>query len=310
MVRSILHRAVFFVMVAVASTPLPVCGAEVGGQPDAASSPDGSANPARDYVRERVAEVTLRASRSTPAAASAIDPRIVGGVPASPDSNPFQVGLLIKVRTDDFLAQYCAGTLVKKRFVVTAAHCSDFVLESEVQVLAHTQWLDGSGDRHDVKRITIHPAWNPETFDNDIAVWELATPVLDIRPARIGRLDPPAGTELLATGWGATEFGFPLQLMEVRVPLVDRTDCNDADSYAGSITANMICAGLREGGKDTCQGDSGGPLVQTRSNGHPRLVGITSWGNGCALPSFYGVYTRVSRYTAFVESVIHFRFNP
>ena len=58
----------------------------------------------------------------------------------------------------------------------------------------------------------------------------------------------------------------------------------------------MICAGLEEGGKDTCQGDSGGPLTRRLDDTFNVLTGITSWGEGCADPNRFGVYTRVSRF--------------
>jgi secreted trypsin-like serine protease len=51
----------------------------------------------------------------------------------------------------------------------------------------------------------------------------------------------------------------------------------------------MICAGFPQGGTDTCQGDSGGPLF----GAGPKVVGSTSFGEGCARPNKPGVYARV-----------------
>lgn len=53
----------------------------------------------------------------------------------------------------------------------------------------------------------------------------------------------------------------------------------------------MICATAP--GRDTCQGDSGGPMTYN-NNGKFEIVGITSWGRGCATPGETGVYARVS----------------
>jgi trypsin len=79
----------------------------------------------------------------------------------------------------------------------------------------------------------------------------------------------------------------------VSVPIVDREQCAVAyadDNGDSVIDETMFCAGLPEGGKDSCQGDSGGPAV----NDDGVLVGVVSWGVGCALPDFPGVYTRIS----------------
>ena len=109
-----------------------------------------------------------------------------------------------------------------------------------------------------------------------------------------GNRDGPVGANLLATGWGAISQGGAgsINLRRVLLPLIDRGNCNDANSYNGQITSNMLCAGRDSGGIDTCQGDSGGPL--TRGIGNSTLTGITSWGIGCAQPNLFGVYTRVS----------------
>lgn len=249
----------------------------------------------REYVDLRV---QARAERALGEPLVVIGPTIVGGAIADPASNRFQVGLLFKAQPDNFLAQYCGGTLVASRYVVTAAHCSDFVTAAQVQVLTGTRRLDGSGVRRNVDRVWIHPAWNDVTFDFDVAVWRLTTPAQGPY-ALLTNVDPPNGTPLLATGWGSlieSPSTYPIDLRQVIVPLFPRGDCNDANSYNGEITARMLCAGFTAGGKDTCQGDSGGPITDYPPGviGYYRLVGITSWGVGCARANLPGVYTRVS----------------
>jgi secreted trypsin-like serine protease len=251
----------------------------------------------RDYVQVRVAAKNFEAGATTPdridrlLSRPVFNGRIVGGSVAGAADNPFQVALLNKSVANNFDAQFCGGTLVKPNVVVTAAHCSDFVTAGQVQVLTGTRNLDGTGVRRNVTRIAIHPSWNAGTFDYDVAVWTLSSSASGIPLASLASADPAVGTNLLVTGWGAlTEGGsFPINLRKVSVPLANRTNCNDANSYNGDITARMLCAGLDAGGKDSCQGDSGGPLARGSV-----LTGIVSWGDGCARRNKFGVYTRVS----------------
>ena len=245
-----------------------------------------------DFVELRTYAMTVNALGRSTDLISPFSGKIVGGSPAGSNDNPFQVALLQKNVPNNFNAQFCGGTLIKPDIVVTAAHCSDFATAGEVQVLTGTRKLDGSGVRRNVAKIALHPKWNKNTFDYDVAVWKLSSPASGAPLATLASEDGSQGSQLMATGWGAlTEGGtFPIDLMKVLVPLASRTDCNDANSYSGKVTERMLCAGVS--GKDTCQGDSGGPL--TRGAGNTVLTGITSWGRGCAQPNYFGVYARVS----------------
>jgi secreted trypsin-like serine protease len=252
----------------------------------------------REYVKLRVIERNLKAVPDFITRAELDEiiftPKIVGGTIAGAADNPFQVALLTRNVANNADAQFCGGTLYKSNYVVTAAHCSDFVTASQVQVLTGTRRLDGSGVRRNVRRIAIHPSWSPSTFNNDVAVWELTTSATGIPLASLTTSDGAVGSSLLATGWGTLSEGgsSPIDLRKVSLPLASRTNCNDSNSYNGQITTNMLCAGRDTGGIDTCQGDSGGPLTRGSS-----LVGITSWGDGCARRNKFGVYTRVSQAT-------------
>ena len=264
------------------------------------SAQDPGGNWMREYVQLRVLSRNLQAVGSDSARLagndlrSLIRPKIVGGTPAGATDNPFQVALLFKSNSNNQAAQFCGGSLVRPNFVVTAAHCSDFVQANQVQVLTGARRLDGSGVRRDVSRIVIHPGWNASTFDNDVAVWQLSTGAAGNNLATLATDDGAVGANLLVSGWGLTTEGGTgsLDLQRVEVPLVDRSNCNDANSYNNQITGRMICAGLETGGIDSCQGDSGGPL--TRGANNAVLTGIVSWGIGCARPNLFGIYTRVS----------------
>ncbi len=256
-----------------------------------------SKNWMREYVALRIAEKNMQylPAGTTPEELDRmVQPRIVGGSVAGAADNPFQVALLSKNVSNNSSAQFCGGTLIKPNVVVTAAHCSDFTTAGQVQVLTGTRNLDGTGVRRNVSRIRIHPNWNANTFDSDVAVWELTSSANGIPLATLATTSGAVGSNLLVTGWGTlTEGGSsPNNLRKVLVPRASRTNCNDANSYNGDITGNMICAGRDQGGVDSCQGDSGGPL--TRGTGNSVLTGIVSWGDGCARRNLYGVYTRVA----------------
>ena len=252
-------------------------------RPDSRKPDVARGNWMREYVQLRVAEQNLRASEAEGLTQQEVDdlvsPMVVGGSVAGASDNPFQVALLTKNVSNNYNAQFCGGTLVKANVVVTAAHCSDFVTAGQVQVLTGTRNLDGTGTRRNVTRIAIHPSWNPNNYDYDVAVWVLSSSATGIPLASLASADPATGTNLLVTGWGALSEGgsFPTSLRKATVPLVSRTNCNDSNSYNGQITTRMLCAGFDGGGVDSCQGDSGGPLARSSV-----LTGIVSWGDGCA----------------------------
>lgn len=266
----------------------------VGKSPDLISIvPAKSFNWRRDFVQLRAAP---KAGGTAGSRGATVTPKIVGGTDAAASTHPFQVGLMYKnaVR-DDFNDQFCGGTLVAQKYVVTAAHCSDFIgnAAAEVQVLAGTQRLDQSGRRINISRVNVHPSWNTRTMDYDVSVWELSEAVTDIAFASLASAQPTvAGTSLRVTGWGSLAYQgyYPINLQQVDVPYVATS--GGYCQYQGGITSRMICAGTA--GKDSCQGDSGGPLTLDGGSGYTVLAGIVSYGNGCALANYPGVYTNVA----------------
>jgi secreted trypsin-like serine protease len=118
-------------------------------------------------------------------------------------------------------------------------------------------------------------------------------------PIQLTTEEPVPGQLAVVTGWGTLSSGstsLPSQLQVVTVPIVSHEECNKAYEEYGGITDNMICAAVPGGGKDACQGDSGGPLAVGG-----QLVGIVSWGIGCALPDYPGVYSNVAALMRFVR---------
>ena len=195
--------------------------------------------------------------------------------------------------------------------MLTAAHCVDNSIvqnkASRLDVVVGTLTYATGGERVKAEKIIVNPNWTSNNFDFDAALIKLANPVRSGVPIALASADTqiPVGFDVRVSGWGATSEGGPgsKELLRVDVPVVSNDTCNKPDSYDGDITATMFCAGKDPGGMDSCQGDSGGPAA-AKLDQNFTLVGVVSWGHGCARPLKYGVYTRVSAISNWVSNTI------
>ncbi|XP_013200191.1 trypsin-3 [Amyelois transitella] len=215
--------------------------------------------------------------------------RVVGGREADIEDHPYQVSFIVNN------SYFCGGIIISENYILTAAHCAQNVDPATVVLRAGSSFRK-NGTVIPIVEVTPHPEYDNPAFDKDVAVMKTAAPLeFNERVQAIGLpdLEEPVDDSglVLVSGWGRTQQGAPTipeRLMEAELPVVSHFRCMLV--YYSVLTKNMLCAGnFFLGGKGTCQGDSGGPAVQ---NG--KVVGITSFGRGCAQPLSPSVFAKIS----------------
>ncbi|XP_030554700.1 trypsin beta-like [Drosophila novamexicana] len=217
-----------------------------------------------------------------------LDGRIVGGTATTIGSFPWQISLQRNG------GHSCGGSIYNSKIIVTAAHCLQSVSASSLQIRAGSSYWNSGGVVVKVASFRNHEGYNAKTMVNDIAIIKLSSALSftsNIKSIGLASSAPGNGASASVSGWGTQSSGsssIPTQLQYVNVNIVSQSVCaSSAYSYGSEIKSTMICAAAS--GKDACQGDSGGPLV---SGGV--LVGVVSWGYGCAYSNYPGVYADVA----------------
>ncbi|XP_030370622.1 trypsin alpha-like [Scaptodrosophila lebanonensis] len=217
-----------------------------------------------------------------------LDGRIVGGSSTTISSFPWQISLQ---RSG---SHSCGGSIYNSKIIVTAAHCLQSVSASSLKVRAGSTYWNSGGTLVAVAAFKNHEGYNANTMVNDIAVIRLSSALSlssTIKEIALATSAPANGAAASVSGWGTQASGsssIPTTLQYVDVKIVSQAQCASSTySYGSEIKSSMICAAAS--GKDACQGDSGGPLV---SGG--KLVGVVSWGYGCAAAKYPGVYADVA----------------
>ncbi|XP_026675384.1 transmembrane protease serine 9-like isoform X2 [Ceratina calcarata] len=247
--------------------------------------------------------------------------RLVGGQNAFPHEFPWMVSISKKG------GHICGGTILNTRYILTAAHCvcsaTSMVSAGQLRVSLGEYNLKGpeipASKEERVSNIIVHPDHKCGKYVDDIALLELASPIVwseSVKPACLpvatGKPGYSAfGGELAGVaGWGwfnedRSKYKRADVLQKVEVRVIENSVCREWYASQGKSTQvapKQMCAGHEEGGRDSCWGDSGGPLMV---GSNPRsdelmVVGIVSSGVGCARPRLPGVYTRVSEYIPWI----------
>jgi hypothetical protein len=245
--------------------------------------------------------------------------KIINGVSALPDSWPFMVSLFTTNQGSPVTGHFCGGTLVSDRHVLTAAHCVAAYRDSPGKIKATIGRLRlsqaGTSVTAAINKVTIHPEFQQEkSLAFDVAILELKTPV-NIAP--ITHFASPStdsatfGTSLTILGWGTMDGSLSVRpdiLQQASIPRMDNRTCGDRLGLDFK-QETMLCAGVlasnptARDGVDACYGDSGGPLIGY-IDGHPAVVGITSWGYSCGSDRYWGVYTKVAAFSSWIRNII------
>lgn len=195
--------------------------------------------------------------------------------------------------------QFCMASLITERMAITAKHC--FPTDRPVEL-----WIGGldltKKDQFVVRKVANvikHPSC-------DVALLQLDSPVSDRSTLNVNS-NPviPVGKKGIVIGFGRTSESGPTSkvLQQVVLPVVAKDTC--LKSLGDRFNPEYeLCAGFPGGGKDSCQGDSGGPLIVAQNpndNTTQCLVGITSWGIGCARSGVYGAWVNVATITEWIR---------
>ncbi len=231
-----------------------------------------------------------------------VSTRIIGGEPANTSDWKF-IASLVRKGQPTSIGHFCGGSFLGGKYVLTAAHCVEGLNADDIDIVLglYDQNNESQSQRIAVNNIYSHNEYNSNTTNNDIALIELER---NIDSATIDLATPElldsvrVGDKLHVAGWGntsTTDRIYPTVLQQVDLEYVDRATCQDLPGNYSNVSDDGICAGYYWGGKDSCQGDSGGPLI-VDDNGIDKLLGVVSWGDGCAQPNAYGVYANVAHF--------------
>ncbi|KXJ83415.1 hypothetical protein RP20_CCG006290 [Aedes albopictus] len=248
-------------------------------------------------MRSVVAVVFLGSMLAGALAAPPIETRIVGGKDTAIEQHPYQVSLRRGA------SHTCGGSIISAGAVLTAAHCVYYTNAepTDFSIRAGSTLRNEGGQLITVAQMFIHPDYDDWTLEWDIAVLKLSENLVfgaGVQPVALpaSSLKISPGSTASIAGWGSLYYQGPSRshLQQVSVPIVDNGACSVAYQNFGPIWSFHLCAGAR--GIDACQGDSGGPLVQDGT-----VIGVVSWGYGCAFNGYPTVYTRVSEFIEFIR---------
>jgi secreted trypsin-like serine protease len=266
---------------------------------------------------------------------AAPQPKIINGQPTTDFQAPWQVAL-ISNNQQPYTSYFCSASLLTEKWLVTAAHCAERSKGKPFYAVIGTTDLLSNQQAQIIliKQRIVHPKYNSSNFDNDIALLELAQPIdfsacgQYCKPiawinARDESLYALFGVKAWVHGWGVIrdckqdiaacseqektfEALYPSKLQQAELK-IEHCLAQGSLHNPQQITPSMMCAeSMNEKNRsDTCEGDSGSGLIIYNNFFEPVLLGLTSWGNGCAQQGYAGVYTRLAAFDDWLKSTVY-----
>ncbi|XP_015108639.1 trypsin-1 [Diachasma alloeum] len=227
--------------------------------------------------------------------------RIVNGVDVEVGEIPYQVSL--QERASSF--HFCGGSILNKKYIITAAHCVKGKSPSSIKVISATVELSAPVTTHLVEKIIVHEGYNAaDSWKNDIALLRVkgqfvVSSTLNFVPLPSLEMVVPADSPAIVSGWGNLRQGGPSpnHLQKAKILIADQKYCKRRYAPGNTVHDTHICAHDPVEETGSCNGDSGGPLTV-----RGKLVGLVSWAMGCALTNYPTVYTRVPKFVDWIKA--------
>ncbi|MCB1657224.1 MAG: serine protease [Moraxellaceae bacterium] len=261
--------------------------------------------------------------------------KIINGQAVADNQAPWQVAL-ISNNQQPYTSHFCSASIVGDKWLVTAAHCAERSNGKPFYAVIGTTDLLNTQKSQTIliKQRLVHPKYNSANFDNDIALLELAQNIdfaacsqsckaINWLKAQDEPLYAVVGTKAWVHGWGVIkdckqdieactaqekvfEALYPSKLQKAALK-IEHCLAQGSLHNPQQITLSMMCANAIDAqtSSDTCEGDSGSGLIIYNNFFEPVLLGITSWGNGCAQQGYAGVYTRLAMFDDWLKSIIY-----